>query len=400
MEWLESAAFSLLLKAGAARDPADQCGLANFTCEMVQRGCGVRSSREFVEELELLGVDSSGSASNVHTSFGGAMQAEKLLDALTIYADVVLRPHLDEEQLEDARMVCVQEVHAHEDDLAHQVMTELRKQRYPSPYSRVSYGELEAIDRIGLGEIRDFFEQTYRPAGAILSVAGKIDWPRLRDHVAGLFADWEGSLGQIEETPAPAEAYTHVQHESSQTHIGVSYGNIPYSHEDYFQSHGAVGVLSGGMSSRLFTEVREKRGLCYTVSASCETVRRWGSVVCYAGTTTERAQETLDVVVGELVRLAAGVEAGELQRLKARIKSTLIMIQESSTSRSGQIAGDWYHLGRVRSLDELSTIIDGITCDSINQFLATNPPTDFRVVTLGEQRLEMPQAIGDTGGVS
>ena len=89
MEWLESAAFSLLVKAGAVHDPSEQQGLSNFTCEMVQRGCGGRSSREFVEELELLGVDSSGSTSNAHSSFGGAMLAEKLHDALTIYADVV-----------------------------------------------------------------------------------------------------------------------------------------------------------------------------------------------------------------------------------------------------------------------------------------------------------------------
>lgn len=400
MEWLESAAFSLLLKSGAARDPDDRRGLSNFTCEMVQRGCGGRSSREFVEELELLGVDSSGSVSSIHSSFGGAMQAEKLLDALTIYADVVRRPHLDEDQLEDSRMVCVQEIHSHEDDLSHQVMVELRRQRYPDPYSRVSYGKLDAINQIGLSDIQKYFEQTYCPNGAILSVAGKIDWPKLRDHVASLFADWDGSLDEIEETPAPAEAYRHLQHESSQTHIGVSYENIPYSNEEYFQSHGAIGVLSGGMSSRLFMEVREKRGLCYTVHASCETVRKWGSVVCYAGTTTERAQETLDVLVAELVRLSRGVEESELKRLKARIKSALIMVQESSASRSGQIAGDWYHLGRVRSLEELSTIIDGLTCDTINQFLTDHPPSDFHVVTLGEQRLEMPQAIGDNGGVS
>lgn len=400
MEWLESAAFSLLLKAGAARDPGDKRGLSNFTCEMAQRGCGGRSSREFVEELELLGVDSSGSTSNIHTSFGGAMTAEKLLDALTIYADVVRKPHLDQDQLEDARMVCVQEVRSHEDDLAHKVMVELRRQRYPDPYSRVSYGDLEAIGNIGLEDVQSYFQQRYKPEGAILSVAGKIDWPRLRDHVESLFADWVGNLDEIAQTAAPATPYCHLSHESSQTHVGVSYANVPYSHDDYFQSHGAVGVLSGGMSSRLFMEVREKRGLCYAVHASCESVRKWGSVVCYAGTTTERAQETLDVMVAELVRLADGVEENELQRLKARIKSALIMVQESSTSRAGQIAGDWYHLGRVRSLEELSEIVDGLTCDTINKFLAENAPSDFRVVTLGASELKMPEAIGDSGGVS
>ena len=147
------------------------------------------------------------------------------------------------------------------------------------------------------------------------------------------------------------------------------------------------------MSSRLFTEVREKRGLCYAVHASCETVRDRGAVVAYAGTTTDRAQETLDVLVHELLRLREGVGKEELQRLKARIKSQLIMAQESSSARSSQIAWDWYHLDRVRTLDELSSIIDALTCETINQYLVDHPPRDFRVVTLGAKQLEIPRGI-------
>ena len=125
-----------------------------------------------------------------------------------------------------------------------------------------------------------------------------------------------------------------MAHESNQTQIGIAFDSVPYRHPDYFQAWGAVGVLSGGMSSRLFTEVREKRGLCYSVYATMHTLRDRGSVLCYAGTSAERAQETLDVTLGELVRLAEGIEADELARLKARIKSSLIMQQESSSSRS------------------------------------------------------------------
>ncbi|MCA9141974.1 MAG: insulinase family protein [Planctomycetales bacterium] len=393
MDWLESAAFTLLIPAGADRDPKQFAGLSNFVCEMAQRGCGSRSSRQFIEDLELLGVDSSGSVSNAFTSYGGSMPAEKLRDALTIYADVARRPHLNDDQFEDAQQVCIQEVRSHDDDLAHKVMTELRRRRYADPYSRVSYGNIEAIERITLADVQDHFRTFHQPQGAILSVAGKIDWKSLRDHVAELFADWTGTNAPIEETPAQSEIYAHIQHESSQTHLGVTYASVPYSNDDYFQSHGAVGVLSGGMSSRLFTEVREKRGLCYSVYASCETVRDRGAVVSYAGTTTERAQETLDVLVEELLRLREGVREEELQRLKARIKSQLIMAQESSNARSSQIAWDWYHLNRVRTLDELSSIIDALTCQSINQYLVDHPPRDFRVVTLGAAKLEIPRGI-------
>ncbi|MCB9923578.1 MAG: insulinase family protein [Planctomycetaceae bacterium] len=393
MDWLESAAFTLLIPAGADRDPQKLAGLSNFVCEMTQRGCGSRSSRQFIEDLELLGVDSSGSVSNAFTSYGGSMPAERLHEALTIYADVARRPHLSEDQFEDAQQVCIQEVRSHDDDLSHKVMTELRRRRYADPYSRVSYGNIEAIEAITIKDIRSHFQRFHQPRGAILSVAGNIEWSSLCEQVGELFADWTGTDAAIEETAAPVEPYTHIQHDSSQTHLGVSYASVPYADDDYFQSYGAVGVLSGGMSSRLFMEVREKRGLCYAVYASCETVRDRGAVVAYAGTTTERAQETLDVLVTELLRLKEGVCEEELLRLKARIKSQLIMAQESSNARSSQIAWDWYHLNRVRTLAELSSLIDALTCQTINQYLVDHPPSDFRIVTLGASQLEIPRGI-------
>ena len=118
-----------------------------------------------------------------------------------------------------------------------------------------------------------------------------------------------------------------------------------------------------------------------------------GSVFCYAGTSAERAQETLDVTLSELRRLADGVEEHELDRLKARIKSALIMQQESSSSRSASIARDWYHLGRSRSLDEINQLVDRLTADRINAYLKKSPPSDFTIVTLGRKNLEVPIGV-------
>jgi predicted Zn-dependent peptidase len=208
-----------------------------------------------------------------------------------------------------------------------------------------------------------------------------------------LFSDWEpGDAHPIAEAPH-ARRHEHLPYESNQTQIGVSYPSVPYRDPDYFQAWGAVGVLSGGMSARLFTEVRERRGLCYSVYATYHTLLDRAGVFCYAGTSADRAQETLDVLVGELTRLARGVEAHELDRLKARIKSALIMQQESSSARSSAIARDSYHLGRVRTLDELGQLVDGLTCQSINAYLAEHPPGDFTVVTLGRRKLEVPVGV-------
>jgi len=127
MPWLESAAFALLMPAGCAYEPADKLGLASLTCEMSQRGAGKRDSRQFLADLENLGADSSASVSVAHTSVGGAMPAESLPQVLSIFSDLVQRPHLPEDQLEDARLGLLQEVKAIEDDLAQKTMRQLRR---------------------------------------------------------------------------------------------------------------------------------------------------------------------------------------------------------------------------------------------------------------------------------
>lgn len=394
MEWLESAAFALLVPAGCAGEPQAMAGLAGFTCEMVQRGSGSRDSRQFISELELLGADCTASVTNSHTSFGGAMPAENLRQTLAIYADAVRRPQLPPEQLEDARLVCIQEVRSIEDEPAQRTLMELRRRHYPDPFGRSSPGCEETLRHIGAADVRAFWQRAYTPQGAILSVAGKIDWQRLRDEVGALFGDWTNGVPVPLPESTAARGYRFIEEPSAQTHIGIAYPSVHYAHPDYYVARAAIGVLSDGMSSRLFTEVREKRGLCYTVYAILHSLRDRGSVLCYAGTTTDRAQETLDVILEELDKLTRGIQPDELERLKSRIKSTLIMQQESSPSRSGSLAGDWYFLGRVQPLDELRRIIDALDCDQINAYLAQHPPGDYTIVTLGAKPLEVP------GGVS
>ena len=242
--------------------------------------------------------------------------------------------------------------------------------------------------------IQNHVKNFYVPDQAILSIAGKIDFNEVQNMVDELFGSWQGTVQQELTEQPPAEGHHHIEHDSSQTQIGIVFPSVPYSHPDYFLARSAIGVLSDGMSSRLFTEVREKRGLCYTVYAMCHTIKDYGCVLAYAGTTTERAQETLDVMLQEIRRLGEGIHDDELQRLKARIKTGLIMQQESSSSRSISMASDWHLLGRVRTLDELSTLLDEINSNSINDYLASNPPKQFKIVTLGQKALDTSLADG------
>lgn len=393
MAWLESASFRLLVPAGCVHDPPELAGLANFTCEMALRGAGDRDSRRFVEDLDNLGVERSESVDDAHTGYGAATLAANLRQALGIFADILRRPHLPAEQLEAGRQVVLQELRSVEDEPAQKVMIELRRRHYPHPWGRPSHGELDAVQEITIEQIRDHFRRTYRPLGTILGVAGRFDWEELKEVVGDLLGDWESGEAMEVVGGARSPRHDHLPYDSNQTQIGISYPSVPYRHPDYFRAWGAVGVLSGGSSSRLFTEVRERRGLCYSVYASYTTLLDAGGVFCYAGTSADRAQETLDVVIAELTRLAQGVQPGELDRLKARIKSTLIMQQESSGARSGSIARDWYHLGRARTLGEINELVDDLSHRSINAYLAEHPPGDFTVVTLGPRRLEVPVGI-------
>jgi predicted Zn-dependent peptidase len=390
---VESAAFSFLLPSGCCYDPPERAGLAALTCEMMLRGAGTRDSRAWISELENLGVERGESVGVSQASYSGATLRDNLPAGLGLFADLLRSPHLPADQIDAGRSVCLQELRSIDDEPSQKLMIELRRQRYPDPWGRSSHGNESALRAIKIDDVRGFHARYYRPNGTILAVAGNFDWKRLRDHVEQLFGDWK-RVDVPEPTGANGQPKGHhISFQSNQSHVGIAYPTIPYKHPDYFQAWAAVGVLSSGSSSRLFTEVRERRGLCYTVYASLHTQRDRASVLCYAGTTAERAQETLDVTVEELNKLGRGIEQSELDRLKARIKSSLIMQQESTAARSGSIARDWYHLGRARTLDEVGRLIDELSAKSINNFLHENPPNDLLVVTLGPEPLEVPVGI-------
>lgn len=390
MPWLQSAAFAVSVPAGSRYDDPQKIGTANFLCEMVQRGCGDYDSRQFVERLQMLGIDFTSSAGNYHTHYGGAMIASELLPGLEVTADVLLRPHLPDDQLEEGRLVCLQEIAATADDLPQQAMSRMRARFYGDPDGRDSDGTIQSIQTITMEDLRNFHQQHYQPDGAIIAVAGQFDFDAVVDKVGKLFCDWQAQpIAEVPEVP-PEKGIDHISFESEQTHIVVGFNGCTYADENYYLNRCAIGVLSDGMSSRLFTEVREKRGLCYTVFASNHSVKESAGVFCYSGTSTARAQETLDVIIEQLTELEKGVTEEELKRLKVQIRSGLVSQQESCRSRANTIQSNWFHIGRVRTLDEILENINAMTVEKVNAYLAQNPPADFSLVTLGSQPLELP----------
>lgn len=393
MSAVQSAAFTLLVPAGSSYDKPKKNGTASILSEMISRGAGERDTRELSSALDNLGCQRSEGAGVVHMSFSGATIADKLSDVLGIYGDIILRPRLPVDEFGPSRASVAQTLTAMEDEPRQKMLIELRKRCYDGPFGLPTDGTLEDLGRIDHADVRWHYEQGFRPNDAILGVAGNVDPSEVFETIERVFGAWSAvEAPTLERTPRSGES-EHITHDSAQTHIGISYDSVPYRHEDYYNAWAAVSLLSGGMSSRLFTEVREKRGLCYAISASLNTMRDEGRVLCYAGTTNERAQETLDVTLAELCRLSEGIEASELQRCCARAKSGLIMQQESTIARAGSVARDWFHLGRVQTLSEVSEKIDSLTVDSVLAHLRGYPAKDFTVVTLGPEKLDLT-AVG------
>jgi predicted Zn-dependent peptidase len=183
--------------------------------------------------------------------------------------------------------------------------------------------------------------------------------------------------------------YTHIPNDGAQVHIALMTETVKPTDEDYYNARVAISVLSGGMSARLFTEVREKRGLCYAIGARYHGMKEAAGVMCYAGTTPDKAQETLDCVIGEFNRLGEGISREEIDRAKVGLKSSLILQSESSSSRAGSISSDYYMLGRVRSLDEIKDRIEATSVDSVLAFLRNNPFSDFTIVTIGPKQVNI-----------
>ncbi len=389
MPWLRTAAFALAVPAGVEHEPEGRGGLGGLLCEMVQRGAGPHSSRDVVALQDNLGLDHSSGVSSALASFGAAMPADSLPEALRLYAEIVRHPHLPSDQLDDARMGAMQEVWASQDEPTQQVVLRLKRMQYGPRAGRPSYGTEDGLTAITMADVHRFYEQRYRPRGAILGIAGQLDVDRTLELVQQLFGDWQGDAAALAADQAGTPGYEHVPLESSQTHIGLSFDSIPLGHPDYYRMRAGVGILSDGMSSRLFDRVREQRGLCYSVSLSAHSLRDRGAIIGYAGTTPERAQETLNVVLQEIEALADGIDEDELKRLKVRVQSSLIMEQESSWSRVSALISDWYHRGRVVSMHELEQRIEALSVDSILDYWRQHPPCRYRVVTVGQQALKV-----------
>jgi predicted Zn-dependent peptidase len=393
---VRSAAVTLLVPAGAASDPADQSGNATVLADWMLRGAGDRDNRALTAHLDGLGVQRSLGAETVFLRLAGAMLGKNLLAVLPVFADIVRRPMLPDDGFEPAVDLALQQLDAIEDEPSHKLSLLLRERHYPFPFGRPSAGKRDDLEALTADRLRDDCRARLTPQDGILAVAGQFEWPPLVAAVEKQFGEWKPlTPATLEILPGP-RGNVHITQETNQSQIGLAWDAVPDNHPDSILLQAAMNVLSGGMGARLFTEIREKQGLCYSVHAGYASFKKQGAIFGYSGTAPDRAQQTLDSFIHELRRFEAGVTQEELDRAKIGMKSRVIMQGESSGARSGAIAHDFYHRGRTRTLDELRDLIDSITLKRVNEFLAANPVKEMTVVTIGPTALEV-KGLGARG---
>jgi predicted Zn-dependent peptidase len=390
MEGVASVAFGFMIPAGASLMPEGCCGAANVIADWIFRGAGDRDSRQLGDELDGLGLQRAGSVGSSYISMGAALEASNIAQALELYSDIILKPALKDEQFDPAKQLAIESVLSLDDNPRQKVMLKLREQFYPNPLGRNTVGDIAELKALTADQTRRIIADKFNISQTIFSIAGKYDFDEICRRMEGLFSGVEKRDSQtdfsLQERPG---GYSHTDNDGAQSHIALMTETVKPTDDDYYNARVAVSVLSGGMSARLFTEVREKRGLCYAIGAKYHGLKYAAGIMCYAGTTPDKAQQTLDVVIGEFDRLREGIAQEEIDRAKVGLKSMLILQSESSGSRAGGIASDYYMFGRVRSLDEIKDRIESVTVESVLEFLRKNIFKDFTIVTIGPKRLDI-----------
>ncbi len=391
MEAVESVAFNFMLPAGASRLPDGCCGAGSVIADWIFKGAGDKDSRGLGDALDGLGLHRVSSVGSSHITIGAVLEAGNLAEAIELYADIILRAGLKEDQFELARQLAIDGVCALDDDPRQKVMLKLREQFYPSPLGRSPLGEIAELKTLTAEKTKQIIKNNFNLSQTIFAVAGKYDFDAIAAQMENLFSSTKNEPQQgVIPAGNKAGKYTHLHNDGAQVHIGLMTETVKPTDEDYYNARVAISVLSGGMSARLFTEVREKRGLCYAVGAQYHGLKEVAGIACYAGTTPDKAQETLDCVTAEFNRLGDGISEEEIKRAKVGLKSALVLQSESSGSRAAGVGGDYYMLGRVRSLDEIKSKIEATTVNSVLGFLQNNKFRDFTVVTIGPKEVHLP----------
>ncbi|HEU5348340.1 MAG TPA: pitrilysin family protein [Ktedonobacterales bacterium] len=392
MPSLASVTFGVQLDAGIRDEPEDRLGLTYLLSEMMFQGTEHRSVRQLTEEFEALGARKGGETAIEFARYSAQIVGNRLDTALDLFADVLLYPAFPEEELRQMRAVQLQEIRRRDDEPMRRIFDLARERYYTgSPLGRRALGTQRTVEAITRDDLRAFWQARYHPRGMVLSIAGDFEWDAAVARVGELLGGWSGD-GSASTTalPQPVSSVYVEPQEGNQQHIAMVFPFPAYGDPDYYAASVVTEIFGGGMTSRLFREVREKRGLVYSVAAMFAPNGVSGAGFLYAGTTPEKAPETVKVMLDELKLLREqGVTDDELERARVQLKSELVMHGESSAARMGALLRSWWFERRLTTIQELKEAIDSVSREQIMHLLERFPLTDPLVqVAIGPRTAE------------
>ncbi|MEM9082855.1 MAG: pitrilysin family protein [Planctomycetota bacterium] len=394
----ESVALTWLLPAGIAHDPENAVGLARINEELIQRGAATRDARAFADALDAAGVHISVSAGSRFTRLSVSFLPAHADDTLSLLVDMVREPRMEAQHCDAARDLALQSLASLQDEPRDRVMDTLRTTHHPPPFDRSNHGTAEGIQAVTPELAAEQWRTHAVAGGSIIAAAGAIDPDAFANSLEQRLQGVSGELAEITYSGIrPARGHHHEEADTDQVHIALAAEGPTEADDDADKARLIAAVLSGGMGARLFTEVREKRGLCYAVSANYAAAKDHGVISAYSGTTPDRAQQTLDVLLEQLAHISTPEGAptdDEVVRAKVGLRSKLVMAGESTSARAAALARDVHALGTPRSLNERMERIEAITPDDLRDYIKANPIKVETIATIGSAKIEAGAAAG------
>ncbi|HZD25522.1 MAG TPA: pitrilysin family protein, partial [Alphaproteobacteria bacterium] len=337
---------------------------------MAFKGTARRSARAIAEEIEAVGGHLNAYTSREQTCYYARVLRGDLPLAVDLLADIVQHSTFAEEELARERTVVIQEIGQAEDTPDDIVFDHLQDRAFPDqPLGRSILGTVEKVAGMGRQQLHDFMHRHYAGGRLILCAAGAVEHDRLVALAETHFAGLPGGSGADYEAARYGGGPRYTGRELEQLHFTIGFPSLPYADDDFYAAQVAATALGGGMSSRLFQEIRERRGLCYSVFAFNSAYTDGGLFGVYAGTGEEAVEEMVPVICDELLRAADDLAEDELARARAQMKAGTLMALESSTARAEQLARQLMIYGRPVPLAEIVERIDAVDVAAVHRAL-------------------------------
>jgi len=358
MTTVETVSIGTWIGVGARHEAARVNGLSHVLEHMVFKGTTRRNAYDIAAEIEAVGGIINAYTARELTAYYAKVLKDDVALAIDVIADIVVDATLDTDELAREQSVIVQEIHQAHDTPDDVVFDYFQETAFPAQsLGRPVLGTEETVRGFTRDDLVTFRADHYTACNAILAASGNIDHDRLVDLATRAFDAMPVGSGHDAEAPAYAGGDARHERDLEQVHLVLGYQGVPYGDDDFYAASTLSTLFGGGMSSRLFQEVREKRGLVYAIYSFLSCYSDEGVMGIYAGTGGDEVAELMPVICDEIAKVAEGVDEEETARARAQLKASILMGRESSSSRAEQLARQMMIFGRPLTVEE---IVDGI----------------------------------------